>query len=383
MVGAALVSAATGVAANLAGADHGSALAACLAGGMFSIGAVAAILRPLGVMASALRAYAADGDGERIPATPPGSGRFETAVVSNVHRRMKRKIDMQASRDAERRRVDERIGMTLGIMQRLPDPTFWIMQARGGAEISWANDSAAALGAVMDGPAPDWLGEPFSAGTVEASFRAPDGREIHYEFAKTIHEPGKGANGRSTIVVVGRDVSDRRRREEEARMKAISDPLTGLLNRAGFKERIKDAVAQGPFSVLYIDLDKFKPVNDTHGHAAGDELLRQVAVRMRGCGAIPFRLGGDEFAFLAPGAGVEEAERIALAVLAECGRPFDLVFREADAERNVRVKIGASVGCACLPLHAGNADDLLAAADAAMYECKKAGRNCHRFPPDE
>lgn len=123
--------------------------------------------------------------------------------------------------------------------------------------------------------------------------------------------------------------------------------------------------------MLMLDLDHFKPVNDSLGHAAGDEILRQVASRLTdavGDRGTPTRLGGDEFAIILPSVnGAEEACAIGRAVIATLGRPFIVEGRE--------VEIGASVGVCLYPQHTDDPERLLRLADIALYQAKAAGRN--------
>jgi diguanylate cyclase (GGDEF)-like protein len=133
--------------------------------------------------------------------------------------------------------------------------------------------------------------------------------------------------------------------------------------------------------VLFIDLDGFKPVNDTYGHAAGDELLIAVGRRLQECApasALVARLGGDEFAILLPKAGRDESAAPAAAarILAGLQRPFGLSAGE--------VTINASIGVATGPDHGRRAEDLTDAADKAMYDAKRAGRGTIRvFEPEQ
>jgi diguanylate cyclase (GGDEF)-like protein len=163
-------------------------------------------------------------------------------------------------------------------------------------------------------------------------------------------------------------------REAQLRHLAFSDPLTGLANRSLFLDRLEHALSLHardgrPIAVVFLDLDDFKSVNDTLGHAAGDDLLRHVAGRLRGAlrgGDTVARLGGDEFAALLQDGGDprEAAARIAAAM--------DLPFPVAGSLRAV----GASTGVVSLSAGdaAAGADELMARADAAMYTAKRAGK---------
>ena len=178
------------------------------------------------------------------------------------------------------------------------------------------------------------------------------------------------------FVGIAMDITPHRREQVRLQQLAQRDPLTGLLNRAGFEQQLQACLQVGEgaaVALLYIDLDRFKPVNDQHGHAVGDELLRQFAQRLtllvRPTDAVA-RLGGDEFAVLLT--GVREAghaSAVADKVLAAAHRPFD-----AGA---LQLHIGASVGVAFGANPAAGASgsaELLARADAELYRAKGAGR---------
>jgi diguanylate cyclase (GGDEF)-like protein len=162
-------------------------------------------------------------------------------------------------------------------------------------------------------------------------------------------------------------------------VQAHHDSLTGLVNRAGFVGLLDAAVdpkgpSAGSVSLMFIDLDDFKHVNDDLGHAAGDELLRQVADRLRGAaraGDVVCRLGGDEFAVLigSPTAGGTIATEIAERVLAVLEQPFSV--------HGALIRVGASIGIASQSSIADSGDHLLRAADIAMYSAKGQGK--HRW----
>jgi diguanylate cyclase (GGDEF)-like protein/PAS domain S-box-containing protein len=172
------------------------------------------------------------------------------------------------------------------------------------------------------------------------------------------------------------------RREETARLAAMAmqDPLTGLGNRTLMRDHLKQAVARTartglPIAVLFCDLDDFKPVNDTHGHAAGDELLRQFAERLRDTlrpSDTIARVGGDEFVVICEDLESEAAaDEVVRRVTAAVDEPF--LLPRADGSRvPLRVTVHASIGVTTVAGPGLDADEVLHRADAAMYALKRA-----------
>jgi diguanylate cyclase (GGDEF)-like protein len=162
---------------------------------------------------------------------------------------------------------------------------------------------------------------------------------------------------------------------------AHHDALTGLPNRAAVAQRIDEAAARqrrwgDPFTILLLDLDRFKHVNDTLGQSAGDTLLRKTAMRLRALlreTDVLARLGGDEFAIIQSG---ESDQREAAGALSE--RIIDIIAQPFDIDGN-EVNIGTSIGIALAPGHGTNPDNLLKMADMALYSAKSGGRNGYRF----
>jgi diguanylate cyclase (GGDEF)-like protein len=168
------------------------------------------------------------------------------------------------------------------------------------------------------------------------------------------------------LVWNGRDVTERRTLEDELTRQALHDPLTGLPNRALLTRRLGTLLGGSGVSVLLIDLDGFKNVNDTLGHPAGDELLRIAAQRLLGClrdEDTAARLGGDEFAVLVAAGRPQQAAAVGARIVDVLRNPFTVSGRE--------VRVSASIGMA----HGtDSADDLLRDADIAMYVAKNAGK---------
>jgi diguanylate cyclase (GGDEF)-like protein/PAS domain S-box-containing protein len=179
---------------------------------------------------------------------------------------------------------------------------------------------------------------------------------------------------------VARDISDRKKIEEAVNYQAYHDALTDLPNRALFKDRLGVAIAQSErdgdqFAVMFVDLDRFKWVNDTLGHQIGDELLKLVATRLKRClrkGDTLARIGGDEFTLLLPKIkNREDARLTAGKILKQLNRSFNLLGSE--------VFISASIGVALFPEHGDSIETLLKSADIAMYHVKWEGKNGARF----
>lgn len=172
------------------------------------------------------------------------------------------------------------------------------------------------------------------------------------------------------------DISAKMAAEAQIHHLAHHDLLTDLPNRVLFTERLSQVLTQsrhqrGHFALLFIDLDHFKPVNDTHGHAAGDLLLKEAAARMLACvreSDTVARLGGDEFVAILPGAGnIEDARRVAEKIGKALKKPFSIEQQD--------IRISSSIGGALYPDHGVDADQLIRHADHAMYQAKAAGRN--------
>jgi diguanylate cyclase (GGDEF)-like protein len=171
------------------------------------------------------------------------------------------------------------------------------------------------------------------------------------------------------------DITARKQLEEQLEHEATHDPLTGLPNRLLFRRLAEQdaarAARQGSrVGIVYLDLDGFKHINDTFGHAAGDELLVRVAERLRGsirAGDSVARLGGDEFALLcsAP-AGTDESHQIAIRCIDSIAVPYRIGPHD--------VRIGASAGVAVHDGRGCDVDEVLERADAALYRAKANGK---------
>jgi diguanylate cyclase (GGDEF)-like protein/PAS domain S-box-containing protein len=198
---------------------------------------------------------------------------------------------------------------------------------------------------------------------VRGRLRHADGGWRHTESVVSLRDGGATPG----LTISLRDTTERERMAAEVRRQARSDSLTGLMNRAAFLTALDERLAAGPAVVLFVDLDGFKSVNDTAGHAVGDRLLRDVAAtlsRAVGTDDVVARLGGDEFAVLGRGGTTAYGLDLAAAVLDG--------LRSAGRDRDPRATgTGASVGVAAG--HGGTAEGLLGDADLAMYAAKAAG----------
>ncbi|MFO1372544.1 MAG: EAL domain-containing protein [Candidatus Competibacteraceae bacterium] len=180
------------------------------------------------------------------------------------------------------------------------------------------------------------------------------------------------------IVATYHDVTERKTYERELTKLAFRDPLTGLANRAYFRDRLRHelirADAEGrSVAVIFFDLDNFKIVNDSLGHACGDQVLRVVADRVRAClrrDDIAARLGGDEFTILIEGVtAVDQVMPLANRLISDLHDPIRLEGRD--------LFVGGSMGIAISTPNQDSTDDLLRKADLAMYHAKSSGKGCY------
>ncbi len=221
------------------------------------------------------------------------------------------------------------------------------------------------------------------AGHLEAMLRLPAGqlgspRELRTLDGRTIvlrlQPVVQGAQGGGCIWFHD-DVTQERRMQKRA-LQALHDPLTALVNRRGLYEALQSALAAAALSgesvsLLFIDLDDFKHANDLGGHRVGDEILVAVASALAGQmrrGELVARVGGDEFAVLCIGLEAAGAGAVAERLI---GAVAELRFPAHDP----KLRVGCSIGVSCYPADANTEDDLVACADAAMYEAKRRGKN--------
>ena len=216
----------------------------------------------------------------------------------------------------------------------------------------------------------------------EFRMRAKDGA---YYWLDCRYTPIRDASGR-LLEIEGllTDITERKKAADEISVLATTDALTGLANRAVFIDRLRQAFAAAqrgapPFAILYLDLDRFKDINDTLGHPAGDLLLKSVGERLKSCVRetdLVARLGGDEFAVLQTNLGdVANAGVLASKIHDALSAPYPL----GDTEMRITVSIGISP---CMSETVGP-DEMLAQADIALYRAKDEGRNQYCFHTDD
>ena len=212
---------------------------------------------------------------------------------------------------------------------------------------------------------------------IEFRFRHAKGHWIHLEALGNNLLDHPGIRG---VVITSRDVSERKKAEKRAQYLSQHDVLTGLPNRLLMQDRLHQAIIQarrggGVVALMFIDLDRFKTVNDEFGRIIGDALLKQVAERLRNClrdTDTVARLGGDEFIIMIPdAANVDVVGEVAQRVLSEFSRPF--------SDREQEMYVSASIGISLFPRDGSDPDELVKHADRAMYSAKDSGRNMYRY----
>jgi diguanylate cyclase (GGDEF)-like protein len=294
-------------------------------------------------------------------------------------------------------RASEAFNDVRGLLQVLPD-TILVLDELGRIK----NDvvGKARIGSNSDvilAAYSDLTGSANLAALMRCIRTAIDTREVqsleHYFEAAAVHlEIRFVARDRHSVLAIIRDATERKHSEKRIYDLAFFDTLTGLPNRSSFGAQIDDIIAEADgrahFAILFVDLDRFKRINDTMGHSTGDQLLQAVAERLARCTrsddrltridhaseyAVRLaRLGGDEFVIMLRGVTTEhDAASVAERVLVAMGEPFT-------CEGNQFV-VTPSVGIALYPQDGATRDELLMNADSAMYRAKAAGRNNYKF----
>ncbi|MDD2729742.1 diguanylate cyclase [Malikia sp.] len=213
----------------------------------------------------------------------------------------------------------------------------------------------------------------------EWTFLRPDGQAFIAHLVVTLIQQG----GQALLHVVGTDITEQKKAREQVEFLAYHDALTGLPNRVLGQDRLQQALEvakrqRNGLAVLYLDLDKFKYVNDSYGHAVGDALLKGVAMRLSLCLRAEdtvCRLSGDEFMAVLPEVlAYPQVSNLCVRILSELGAPFEL--------EGVQLFTSFSIGVALYPQDGSDSETLMLNADTALYEAKKAGHNLYRvFEP--
>lgn len=212
---------------------------------------------------------------------------------------------------------------------------------------------------------------PISTDLQLSGTRAGSARWLHALFSSVHNE-----NDEALVECILYDISERTRREQQTRAEAERDPLTQLFNRRAGERRLQEVLEQARqqqemYALMLIDLDSFKPINDTYGHEAGDRVLVAIANRLTQSlrkQDVVVRWGGDEFVVMAfVGQEAEAVTRVAGKLLQQIDQPIDLGGHEG--------RVGASIGVVVFPQHGHKLVDLVAKADRTMYQAKERGRN--------
>ena len=240
----------------------------------------------------------------------------------------------------------------------------------GHSRSSWLGRPMAELLNADETTLRDWLAAPDAP--LRCSYHAADGGQRHYRLsARAILLDGANLGFRGTAA----DITEETRAQAHIHYLSQHDPLTGLPNRSRLQEHLTAKLhalngANAKLTLLYIDLDRFKPVNDTMGHAAGDEILVRVAERLRQCiraDDLVARIGGDEFVMVISRLrDQDDVRQLCTRLLESLAKPFGYGQQQ--------VFIGASIGVAIAPQDSSQASELLRCADVALYQAKNSGR---------
>lgn len=321
----------------------------------------------------------------RVPVSDAnGNPAGELGVARDITER-RRVEEALARREREYRTLVERSPDTIArygrdLRRLYVNPTFASI-IEGGAEVLLGSRPSECPGGSYAALYEQQLMEVIASGTnreFELHWRSNDGSELCHLVRLAPEFSMEGAV--ETILAVGRDITELHVSRERINRMAFYDPLTSLPNRTLFNERVVQAIGTGHgpcqlTGVMMLDLDRFKDVNDTFGHALADELLREAAERLRTCVRpcdTVARLGGDEFAVVLPDVSSRFAlEEICRTIIAKFDERFLLDERD--------VYISCSIGIALHPVDGLEAGDLIKYADLAMYLAKRSGRRGFRF----
>lgn len=314
----------------------------------------------------------------KLVSIPPSSGTLAVFTVKDVTQRLLAETELRLSEQRLRLAFDQIPDMVV-----IYDPTKRIRYVNLAAVRNIGKTEDELIGQhAADAPANSILElfEPLLTGTLETA----ELQTMDFDFVSEanlcsikvtcVPITDDGPTVRE-IMVLCHDYSERRQAEERIRQAALHDPLTGLANRSLLYEIARHTFAAADrngkeVAVLFIDLDRFKPINEIHGHKIGDLVLHEVATRLkqnvRGEDMV-FRLGGDEFLVLVPHHhGATAGEKAAQHVLNAISRPYHIGSVEATTS--------CSIGVSIYPRHGVDVDTLIGHADAAMYVAKQSGR---------
>lgn len=351
------------------------ALAGIGAGTMIALGVVItrSLIEPLDSLAA--RLAGSDGTGTVAQSAEPELG----AVAAAIDTMRNRIVELSDSRDFLDR-----------LLESISDA---ILVTDTDGRITRANNAAADL---LDYPSHELVGRPVNqlidvslasktrpgepaARSSDGTFLRRDGAALPVSY--TVAELRDAEGALEGWIVAAQNSAERRRAENRIKFLARTDPLTRISNRMQFQHQLQQSIARARrahqcLALLYMDIDRFKDINDTLGHSAGDrslEIFAQRVVAQLPDGAVAGRLAGDEFAVLLTGCGslgaaIDAAATTAGALLKAVGRPFRMDARE--------IFLTSSIGVAIYPRDADNVIDLLRNADAALYQAKRAGGNC-------
>jgi len=242
-----------------------------------------------------------------------------------------------------------------------------------------ALDDGDVVSAALEAGANDYITKPIDLRVLTARVKAQLDRraavlaldDIRNDLERTVHERTRDL--RSANETLSAEVAEREAAEARAQNLARHDPLTGLANRRHFLEELErrvlrlGRVGSEGFALMFVDLDRFKPINDVHGHLVGDQLLQVIATRLKGCirnDSFAARLGGDEFAIvLEQGVDRETIAIVAKRILSELAAPILI--------NGLKLTVGASVGVALAPSDGRTSEDILQRGDAAMLRAKE------------
>ncbi len=366
--------------------------------GVLSLTTTRLVSRPIVRLARALRGMA-PGTSQRLP-VPPGHARDEIGVLTASANALLQANEETLERERRLRAEVERMeaqyrqifdSTSAGIFLLDPqgrlingNPTVLRVMGAALADIQQLRGEDF-LRAAFDDPEQvrDMMARAAAqAKTISGDLRlrsdAPGGRWVHCLISVLDDKDTRDPTHAGLVEGVMYDITERMQAERRARHLAEHDALTGLKNRAASEAAIEGVLAEAaaggwPATLMYIDLDGFKQVNDQLGHQAGDRVLRQCAERMRRqlrrASDVVGRLGGDEFVMVLPKTGCADphASDIAARIVQALGEPVVLPDgREA--------RVGASVGMACYPDHGRTRSELEARADEALYAVKRGGR---------